>query len=82
MFVSNKVICLTYVDDTLWFSPKQEYIDEALQKLKDNGMDLEKEDDVAGFLGVHIERRGGEVELTQKGLTGRVIDALDVRGDL
>jgi hypothetical protein len=78
LFVSNKVICLTYVDDTLWYSPRQEYIDEALQALREKGMDLEKEDDVAGFLGVHIERDGDKISLTQKGLIGRIIDALDV----
>ena len=26
LFISNKVICLVYVDDTLFFSPKAEYI--------------------------------------------------------
>ena len=78
LFVSDKVICLTYVDDTLWFSPKQEYIDEAMNKLRDVGMDLEKEDDVAGFLGVHMERQGDNIKLTQKGLTRRIIEALGV----
>ena len=76
LFVSDRVICLTYVDDTLWFSPKQEYIDEAMQKLRDAGMDLEKEDDVAGFLGVHMEQEGDHINLTQKGLIKRIIEAL------
>ena len=78
LFVSDKVICLSYVDDTLWFSPKQEYIDEAMQKLREQGMDLEKEDDVAGFLGVHMEQRGDSIKLTQRGLTRRIIEALGV----
>jgi hypothetical protein len=42
-------------------------------------MDLEKESDVAGFLGVHLERKDGSVKMTQKGLTARIIDALGVR---
>jgi hypothetical protein len=79
LFISDKVICLSYVDDTLWFSPRQEYIDEALEKLRAVGMDLEKEDDVAGFLGVHLERQGDSIKMTQKGLTGRIIEALGVR---
>jgi len=69
LFISDKVICLSYVDDTLWFSPRQEYIDEAMEKLHAVGMDLEKEDDVAGFLGVHMEKHGDTIKLTQKGLT-------------
>ena len=50
LFISDKVICLVYVDDTLFYSPKQEYIDEAIQGLRDTGVQVEVEDDVAGFL--------------------------------
>ena len=52
LFISDKVIALVYVDDTLFYSPKQEYINEVIQKLRDNEMDLEEEGSVAGFLGV------------------------------
>ncbi len=78
LFVSDKVICLSYVDDTLWFSPEQRFIDEAMDRLHDVGMDLEKEDDVAGFLGVHLEQSGDRIVLTQKGLIKRIIEALGV----
>jgi hypothetical protein len=80
LFISDKVICLVFVDDTLLYSPKAEYIDEVLQQLKDHDMDLEVEDDVAGFLGVHIDRNEakGEITLTQTGLIQRIIKALDI----
>ena len=80
LFISPKVICLVYVDDTLFYSPKQEWIDEAIQQLRDEGMDLESEEDVAGFLGVHIERNeaDGSVKLTQKGLIKRIVEALEI----
>jgi hypothetical protein len=81
LFVSERVICLVYVDDTLFFSPKQEYIDEVIHRLQDeHGMELEVEQDVAGFLGVHLERNhsDGSVTLTQTGLIKRIIDALGV----
>ena len=81
LFVSDKVICLSHVDDALWFGPRQEYIDEAMNQLREVGMDLEKEDDVAGFLGVHLERQGTSIKLTQKGLIKRVIEALGVDRD-
>jgi hypothetical protein len=55
--VSDRVICIVYVDDTLFFSPRQEYIDYMIVKLEEAGLQLEAEDDVAGFLGVLIERR-------------------------
>ena len=43
LFVSDKVIAVNYVDDTLFFSPKSKYIDEVMDKLRDGGgLDLEK----------------------------------------
>jgi Reverse transcriptase (RNA-dependent DNA polymerase) len=78
LFISDRVICLIYVDDTLFFAPKQEYIDAVLDKLQQS-MTLNVENDVAGFLGVHIQRHdNGTIELTQKGLIERCIAALDV----
>ena len=80
LFVSNKVICLVYVDDTLLFSPKAEWIDEAIQNLRNQEMELEEEDEVAGFLGVDIRRdpKAGTVKLTQEGLAKRIIEALQI----
>jgi hypothetical protein len=45
------------VDDTLLYSPKQEYIDEVLESLRNSEMNLEVENDVVGFLGVHIDKQ-------------------------
>ena len=56
MFISPKVICLVYVDNTLFFSPDRAYINKVFQKLCNKEMDLEIKNDVAGFLGVHIEQ--------------------------
>jgi hypothetical protein len=82
LFVSDKVICLVYVDDTLLYGPNMEDIDECIQALTDAGMNLEIEDDVAGFLGVHIDRRNdGTIHMTQVGLTDRIIIALNI-GDM
>ena len=78
LFLTDKVICLIYVDDTLLYLPKKEYIDEVLAKLRQS-MALEEEDDVAGFLGVHIKHQGdGSIVLTQQGLIDRIVAALGV----
>ena len=53
-----------------------EDIDEVIDKLTiDKGMTLEVEDDVAGFLGVHIEKdpTSGVISLTQRGQDHRSI---------
>lgn len=80
LFISEKVICLVYVDDTLFYSPKEEYIQEVIEKLRMNEMELEVEDSVAGFLGVHLERCDdqGRIKLTQVGLTKRIVEALQI----
>jgi hypothetical protein len=38
LFISDMVICLVYVDDTLFYSPEQEYIDEIIAKLRKEDM--------------------------------------------
>ncbi len=83
LFISDKVICLVYFDNTLLFAQKQEDIDEVLAKLKKT-MALEEEEDVAGFLGVHIDRsEEGKIKLTQTGLNNCIITALGIesKGD-
>ena len=79
LFISDKVICIVYVDDTLLFSPRAEYIDEVLSQLREEELDLEEEDDVAGFLGVKVDRDSvsGEITMTQVGLIDRIIAALN-----
>jgi hypothetical protein len=56
----------------LW-SPKQEWIDEVIDQLLKTKcqLNLEKEEDVAGFLGVHIKRNehNNTIKLTQSRLT-------------
>ncbi|KAG7341235.1 reverse transcriptase RNA-dependent DNA polymerase [Nitzschia inconspicua] len=73
-----------YVDDTLLWSPKSEWIEEAVSQLTATGMTLEVEESVAGFLGVHIERnqQDGSIKLTQTGLIKRIISALGIEHEL
>ena len=80
LFISDKVVCLVYVDDTLFFSPKEEYIDEIIAKLRADEMELEEESSVAGFLGVNMtyDKVRNTVTLTQEGLTKRIIEALNI----
>jgi len=79
LFVSDKVAVLVYVDDTLIYSRDQQSIDDLISGLRAKGMDLEEEDEVAGFLGVHIERKpDGTIHLTQKHLIQRIVDAMNI----
>jgi hypothetical protein len=81
LFASNSCICLVYVDDTLLFARSQGEIEAVVQGLKNLGMNLIEEDDVAGFLGVLFQRHSGTnptIELLQTGLIQRIVDALQI----
>jgi hypothetical protein len=72
-----------YVDDTLLWSPKVEWIEETIKRLQGKGMTLEIEESAAGFLGVHIERNqsDGSIKLTQVGLIKRIVASLGIENE-
>jgi len=55
LFNSENVVCIVYVDDTSFFSSGQSYINQILEQPRLKGIELNTEDDVAGFLGVHMK---------------------------
>jgi hypothetical protein len=55
-----------YIDDCLFFSPAAEDIDDMFVKLQKGELNFKVEDNVAGFLGIHMnEQDNGSIELTQ-----------------
>ena len=78
LFLGRDIICVVYVDDCCFYSPREEYIDKLLDDLRNKcGLDLNVENDMAGYLGVYIEKReDNKLELTQRGLTERILKAL------
>jgi hypothetical protein len=77
LFVEDKVIAIWYVDDGLFWAKDEKYIHELAMKLREAGVDLEEEEDAAGFLGVRIEKNdSGQLEMKQCGLIDRVLEAL------
>ena len=77
LFVGEKVISICYVDDLLFWAKDEKDIHDLAVKLRQAGVDLEQEDDAAGFLGVRIEKNeDGLLEMTQEGLIDRVVETL------
>ena len=71
------------MDDLIFWSQNESEIDDITHVLISAGVDLEKEVDAAGFLGVGMECDGetGMLELKQTDLDDRIIESLgfDVR---
>ena len=71
----KQIMVLNYCDDQIWLSPDDALIEEYVMKLKNLGYDLtlEPKGDMFGFLGIDFKQDGEVIELTQKGLTEKVI---------
>ena len=78
LFLSDKVIMVLFVDDSLLFAHKKRDIEEIISKLRQQeNLTLDEEDTTNGFLGVKIDRSiPGTVTLSQPGLTDRIIKDL------
>ena len=78
LFIRSDMICLVYVDDCLFFSPDDSKFGDMLSQLRKADLTLEREDNVAGFLGVHlnVDHTDGTIELTQVGLIDRIVFAM------
>jgi hypothetical protein len=79
LFISRDVICLIYVDDALLFYKDANAVTRMTNRMTEEGIQFREEEDVAGFLGVHIDRcDDGTIHLTQRGLAERIVTALNL----
>ena len=77
LFISRDVICLIYVDDALLFYKDAAAVDRLTRAMENDDMLFREEATVAGFLGVHIDRKDdGSIHLTQSGLAKTIVEAL------
>ena len=80
LFVSDTVIAVMYVDDILMWSTHEDHIYALGELLQAEGVDLNEEDDAAGFLDVKLNKdaKTGQMVMTQEGLIDRKIEALSL----
>jgi hypothetical protein len=76
LFIHPDMICLTYVDDCLWFSAKPQQMDDLIEKLGTMMTLTVEGNDVSAFLGIQFKRVGKTIELTQVGLIDRILKAM------
>ena len=74
LFTHGEVIVLFQVDDFIFYADNSKAIDNVIDSLKDEFL-LEKEDDMAGFLELSIDRDAlnRTVTLTQEGLIDHIL---------
>ena len=79
LFYKGKMTCLVYVDDCLFFGHNEDEIGDELTLLREpkpNSLSMSEESDVAGFLGILMEKTQDGIELKQEGLIKRIITSL------
>ena len=82
LFIRDDLMILIYVDDALVFFRNKDTSKKLFAEMRSKGLSFEVEDSVAGFLGVHIERKeDGSILLTQKGLISRILETLNLTHD-
>jgi hypothetical protein len=83
LFISPTVICLIYVDDALFVYKSPEEVDILTKRMKELGMLFNEESDVAGYLGVLLDRdpENNTITLRQSGLAQRIVEALHLDDD-
>lgn len=82
LFLKDGIICVVYVDDTLFFAKDDKIIDNHISKLKKQGFELTEEGDVTAFLGVEISKdENGVITMTQTGLIDNIINLLGLKNE-
>ena len=56
LFVGEKVTCIVYFDDLVFWARNKDNIHNLEMHLRELGVDLDQEDDDTGFLGVILEQ--------------------------
>ena len=64
--IGDRITPVTSVDNILFWSTNEKYVNNFGMKLREQGLFLEEEDNAAGFLGVTMDRNeDGSIELKQ-----------------
>ena len=77
LFLCPDCAIILYVDDTILIAKDSQQINSVIKQLELDGFDLKDEGSLASYLGVQIEETNdGSLNLSQPGLTERIIEAL------
>jgi hypothetical protein len=82
LFLKDSIICIVYVDDTLFFAKDDAVIDHHISELRKLDFELTEEGEVTQFLGIEIHKdANGVITMTQKGLIDNILTLLQLKDD-
>ena len=81
LYMKDDIICLVYVDDTLFFAKDDSIIDDHIRQLQNLNFDLTIEGDIESFLGVKVEKDDKSIKMSQPALTQTILDTLGLQDD-
>jgi hypothetical protein len=80
LFFKDDIICVLYVDDTLFFAKDNKKVDKTISALEALGFKLTDEGDVDAFLGVKVEDLPqNKIKMSQPNLINRILDLLGLK---
>jgi len=83
LFIRHDCLIVTWVDDAILITKTPGVADTIIKAIQSHDLDLDKQNDggLAKYLGININRLpDGSVEMTQTGLTERIIESLGLTG--
>ena len=80
LFYRGKVMYALYIDDSILGAPTRKELEAAINAIQDAKLQITLEGDLAGFLGVKIERKGtNEITFTQPHLIDDILNDLGLK---
>jgi Reverse transcriptase (RNA-dependent DNA polymerase) len=76
LFYKDSVIFILYTDDSILTGPNSKQVDQVIQDMKEAGLKLTVEGDIADFLGVRIQRMQDRFHLSQPHLIADILKEL------
>jgi hypothetical protein len=70
LFVKDGIAFITYVDNGIFVAKSEGLIDDTIALLRQRGLDLDEEDDYAGYLGIDLKQ---QLDWSKQGSSNRLL---------
>ena len=77
LYIKDDILCLVYVDDTIFFAQNDEIINDMISDLQTD-FDLTDEGDVEAFLGIKFKQNNHEITMSQPGLIDSILNNVNM----